>query len=303
MSAEVADITVAVATCGRPVALARCLAAIARGAAPAAQVIVVDQSPSPAARRAAQEVAGLHVRYIEQPRLGLSASRNLALACTQTTLLAVTDDDCAPHARWVEAIAGAFARAPAPAAVTGPIVPLGAQPPGTYAVSLRAAAAPTDHCGRMLPWDAGSGANFAAAVAVLRACGGWDERLGVGSRGRAAEDADLLYRILRGGGVVRHEPEAIVAHEWQTWERRLATRSSYGFGVGALCGLWLRRGDPYALRMAAAYLRLHGRPLAAAALRRDRRAAREHARALRALAPGLLYGVTAPRRDGVAERP
>ena len=297
MSADASDITVAVATCGRPQALQRCLHAIAAGATTPRAVIVVDQSPSPRARGVALTVPQLDVRYLEQPRLGLSASRNLALTTATTRLLAVTDDDCAPLPDWVDAIRAAFAREPAPAAVTGPIVPLGAQPPGMYAISLRAHQSPRDHAGRMLPWNAGSGANFAAPVALLDEQGGWDERLGVGSGGRAAEDSDLLYRILRSGGVVRYEPTAVVAHEWQTWERRLQTRSSYGYGIGALCGIWLRQGDPFALRMAAAYARLHGRRLAAATLKRERRSAQEHARALRALPAGLLYGITASRRS------
>jgi hypothetical protein len=145
----------------------------------------------------------------------------------------------------------------------------------------------------MLPWDAGSGANFAAPVAVLRAHGGWDPRLGAGSAGRAGEDADLLYRLLRGGGAVRYEPGAVVRHEWQTRERRVATRWSYAYGVGALCGLWLRRRDPYALTMLTAYARMHLVALAGAGRRRDPRLAGEHARALAALPPGVLYGVRA----------
>lgn len=302
MTAGHPDVTVAIATCGRPLGLARCLAAIAAGPAPAA-VVVVDQAPSPHAREAARSVPGLAVRYLEQARVGLSASRNLALAVTETRLLAVTDDDCTPDPGWVAAIDAAFERVPAPSAVTGPIVTRGDRPPGAHAISLRLAATACDHRGRMLPWDAGSGANFAAPAALLRELGGWDERLGVGSPGRAAEDSDLLYRVLRVGGVVRYEPAAIIAHDWQTWERRLSTRTSYGHGIGALCGLWLRHGDRYALRMAASYARLHGRELTLAVARRDRRATRQHARALRAFAPGLLYGLSAGPRPPLRGRP
>jgi len=289
------DVTVAVATCGRPASLARCLQAIAAGTVRPLEVIVVDQAPSDEARAAAQDCAGLRARYLEQPRLGLSASRNLALATVTTPLLAVTDDDCAPHEGWIAALAVSFARPPAPAAVTGPIVALGPQRPGTHAVSLRTSLVACDHRGRTLPWDVGSGANFAASTALLGRLGGWDERLGVGSAGRAAEDADLLYRLLRGGATVRYAPEAVVAHEWQTLDQRRRSRSSYGFGVGALCGLWLRSGDPYAARMLGAYARLHAGRLAGAVVRGDRGLAGEHVRALAALAPGVAYGLRAQR--------
>ncbi|HEX6652239.1 MAG TPA: glycosyltransferase family A protein [Thermoleophilaceae bacterium] len=286
-------ITVAIATMGRPEALARCLDAVAAQTVPAHEVIVVDQAPSAEASEAASRTGRRPVRYLEQAPLGLSASRNLALREATGNLLAVTDDDCAPDPGWLEAVAAAFARAPAPAAVTGPILPLGERPPGTFVVSLRESRAAVDHAGRVLPWTVGSGGNFAGAVAVLRDCGGWDERLGAGSRGQAAEDSDLNHRLLRRGLVVRYEPDAVVRHEWQTLERRLATRWSYGFGIGAMCGIWLRRRDAYALRALLSYARLHVRPLLGGLRRADGRRIREHGRALASVAPGLLYGLRA----------
>jgi GT2 family glycosyltransferase len=261
-------------------------------------VIVVDQAPAGETRRAVESATGLRTRYLEQPRLGLSASRNLALAAAATPLLAVTDDDCVPDDGWVAGLVAAFARRPHPAAVTGPIVALGPQPPGMHAVSLRTSLVARDHHGRALPWDVGSGANFAATTTVLRRVGGWDERLGVGAPGRAAEDVDLLLRLLTDGALVRYAPEAVVAHDWQTLDQRLRSRFTYGFGVGALCGLRLRSGDAYALRMLAAYARLHAVKLAGAARRRDRALAGEHARALAALVPGAAYGLRAQPRPG-----
>jgi GT2 family glycosyltransferase len=285
-------ITVAVATCGRPASLSRCLDALARGTTQPGDLIVVDQAPSRQARRAVERCGIPGARYLEQPRLGVSASRNLALANAADSLIALTDDDCVPDSGWVGAVAAAFERDPAPTAVTGRILALGTQPPGAYAISLRTLASAVDHRGPMLPWVAGSGGNFAARRDLLLRYGGWDERLGPGSPGQAAEDVELLYRILRNGGLIRYEPAAVVRHEWQTWERRLAARSSYGHGVGALCGVWLRKGDRFAVRMLSAYGVDHAWQLAAAVRRRDRRSINEHLRALAGLLPGLLYGLT-----------
>jgi GT2 family glycosyltransferase len=299
-------ITVAVAACGRHATLARCLEALASAARLPDELIVVDQAPSAKARATVEQCGVAGARYLEQGRLGLSASRNLALAAASGEVLAVTDDDCVPDPGWIAAVAHAFARNPVPDAVTGPILALGSRPPGAHAVALRAAFAPVDHRGRMPPWAAGSGANFGASREALLRHGGWDERLGAGSPGRAGEDAELLYRILRDGGVVRYEPAAVVRHEWQSWDRRLQTRWSYGYGIGALCGLWLREGDRFPLRMAARYLNDHARQLAIALVRRDRRKTREHALALGGVAPGLRYGLRAARiprtRPGPAGR-
>jgi cellulose synthase/poly-beta-1,6-N-acetylglucosamine synthase-like glycosyltransferase len=223
----------------------------------------------------------------------LAASRNLALATASSAALAVIDDDCVPDRGWLGAIAAAFERRPHPDAVTGPILALGDRPPGAYAVSLRESLQAQDHRGQILPWTVGSGANFASSCELLREVGGWDERLGTGSPGRAAEDTDLYYRLLRRGSMIRYEPAAQVRHEWQSWPTRLARRTSYGFGMGALCGMWLRRGDTYALRMLLAYSTMHVRRLGLAFLRGDGRTTREHAQALVSPGPGLFYGVRA----------
>jgi GT2 family glycosyltransferase len=283
--------TVAVATCGRPDALAGCMAALAEQTEPAAEVIVVDQDPSEAARAAVAGSGVANASYIEQPRLGLSASRNLALRSARNAVLAVTDDDCAPDPGWLAAVAAALQRPPTPGAVTGPVLPLGEPPSDGFAISLRETDASVDHVGRMQPWGVGSGGNFAAPVELLARHGGWDERLGAGSGGMAAEDADLLYRLLLGDVIVRYEPEAIVRHAWQTRARRMETRWSYGYGVGAMCGLRLAGRDLFALRMLAGYARLHVRPLLVAVVRRQGGTVAEHARALASPLPGLLYGL------------
>jgi glycosyltransferase involved in cell wall biosynthesis len=286
-------ITVGVATCGRPEGLARCLAGLLEQTEPAFEIVVVDQAPGAAARAGSAQAGA---RYVEQERRGLSASRNRALVECTGDVLAVTDDDCVPDPGWIAGLAAALTREPAPAAVSGPILPpRGEQPPGTYAISLRESEAPVDHAGGVPPWQAGSGANFAAAAERLRALGGWDERLGTGSPGRAAEDADLLYRLLRDGGTVRYEPTAVVRHDWQPRARRLATRWSYAYGVGAMAGLWLARGEPEGARWLAGYARMHVRPLLGALRRRDRDGLRQHARAIGGLVPGALYGIRAGR--------
>jgi GT2 family glycosyltransferase len=137
----------------------------------------------------------------------------------------------------------------------------------------------------------GTGANLALDRRWVARLGGYDERLGTGSAGGAGEDVDVLYRVLRAGARVRYEPAAIVFHERQDLARRLATRSSYGRGIGACCGAWMRGADPYAALLLGRWLASRARRLARATLQGDRLAMREERLVLAGTAAGLRYGI------------
>jgi GT2 family glycosyltransferase len=289
----VARITVAVAACDRPGPLARCIEAVARGSTLPAQLVVVDQSADGGVEAEVGKlvVPGVAVQYIRQPRLGLSASRNAALAAATQPVVAFTDDDCAPDRGWLAAMHAALAMEDSPAAVAGRVLPLGEPSAGTFVVSPRSADQPTDYHAGAVPWAVGTGGNFAASRAWLERVGRFDERLGAGSPGKAAEDADLIYRILRAGGVVRYDPAAVVYHERQTEQQRLRSRWTYGFGIAAACALWTRRGDLGALRLLGTWTGKQVVLLGGALARRDGFLARQRLLSLRGGARGLLYGL------------
>jgi GT2 family glycosyltransferase len=260
-----------------------------------AEVIVVDQGEEAGPVVAAFR-ARLPVRRLVQKRRGLAASRNLALAEARLPILAVTDDDCVPDAGWVAALERAL-HSPALDAVTGPVLPLGPESPDLYAVSSRTSRSPADFWGRAVPWIVGTGGNFAGRRAAILRAGGFDERLGAGSPGGAGEDMDLLYRLLRAGARIRYEPEALVYHERQPRERRRATRSAYGRGIGACCGLWLRGRDLHALAVLGSWMRMRAAIAARAIGRRQWSAIGEELLVLSGTARGLIYGL----RSGKAE--
>ena len=292
-------ITVAIATCGRPDGLARCLAALAAGTRRPDEVLVVDQGP-PSTTPTPTAPDGLMVRRLTQERLGLSASRNLALDETRTPILAVTDDDCVPDDCWVETIHDVVATAGAPV-LTGPIEPLGPRPPGGHAVSLRTGEDEV-HRTRVLPWRAGSGANMAARTDVLRAAGGWDERLGTGSPGRAAEDVALLDTLLRRGVAVHFDARFVLRHEWADRERRLATRWTYGYGMGAFLALRALDRDRFVRPMAAAWVRAHLGGFATALRAKDLDGMHGHVRSLVGLVAGTTYGLRVRRQPSRRSR-
>lgn len=289
------SLSLAIATCGRPEALRTCLAAIADQSRAPDQLIVVDQHPLPDTRAVIAQ-CGLPVEYIEQPRRGLSASRNLALSTATGTVLAVTDDDCFPDHGWIEALADGFGSPVAPTAVTGPVLPPAGDPPADMcALSLRLSRETRLFTGREIPWRVGSGANFAARIDLLRELGGWDERLGVGTRGLAGEDVEIVDRLLAAGASILYQGDAVMRHAWQTRQRRRATRWSYGYGIGAMSGLRLGAHDAQGLRMLASYSRMHLRELMREAKRGDWVGVRERVTSLSALGPSVIYGLRMAR--------
>lgn len=299
-----ADVTIAVATMERPAALSRCVDAILRGETLPNQLLIVDQSRDD---RTEHLVAGagwdrvVPVTYLRKSETGLARSRNAAVAHASQPIVVFTDDDCVADGRWLSSIVRRFDSAERPDAVTGRILPLGPDTPGFYGVSLRTSEIPAVYAGRSIPWRAGSGANTAVRREWFQRIGEFDTRLGGGSPGCAAEDVDILYRLLRAGAQLSYEPGAIIFHERQEADRRLRSRPSYGFGMGAFCAIWVRRYDSFALWMLAQWCIERGRALAASALRRRWPRVREELLMLRGLVSGIGYGLTCPQPSDDAE--
>jgi GT2 family glycosyltransferase len=290
------DITVAVATAGRPEALRRCLDALVRGTVQPAEILVVDQSADDRTRSLLGDLGAqaAHVSHITQELLGLSASRNGAFAAARTNVVAVTDDDCVPADDWIELIGDVLAKPEHPDAVSGRVLPLGPEAAG-YPVSSRQETEAATYVGRQPPWRVGTGANMAVRREWWERVGGYDLRLGAGTRGAAGEDLDFVHRLLREGARIRYEPRVTVYHQRQTRERRRETRSAYGRGVGASCALWLRERDVSGITVLGQWLSMRGGRLVRAARARDRQGVEEELLVLRGTVAGLAYGATARR--------
>lgn len=255
---DVADMSVGVSTLNRPEALARCVDALLAGDRRPSEILVVDQGDdeSVAGVLAQRRSAGVPLVHIRQSRRGLSAARNEMLRCARSAVVAVTDDDCVPDRAWLPSLARALSSPPTPVAVTGRVLALGPDTPGTHAVSLRERTEREDFTVPVVPpWQVGTGANCALWRERVLQLGGYDERLGAGSAGHAGEDLELYHRLLAAGSRIRFEPDAVVYHERMSDARRMATRWSYGFGIGALCGLLGRRWDRHSLLILARWSR------------------------------------------------
>jgi GT2 family glycosyltransferase len=203
----------------------------------------------------------------------------------------MTDDDCIPDQHWVSTIAHTFAGAHPPDAMTGRVLPFGPDAPGLYSVSLRENTDRVEYSGKTIPWLVGTGANFAMKRAWSERVGLFDERLGAGTPGKAAEDADYFYRLLCSGARIRYEPEAIIYHERQSWKQRMESRLGYGHGIGVFCSIYWRRGDHYSLRILHYWLRSQGKELLSAGKRFEWLEAYQRLLGVRGMVRGFVHGL------------
>jgi GT2 family glycosyltransferase len=169
-------VTVVVPTCGRPELLKRCLAALEAQSVPAdeIEIVVVDDTRS---------------------RRGPAAARNTGWRRAKADVVAFTDDDTVPDARWLENGLAAFA--PGVDAVSGRLVMPIPQPPTDYERNesgLERAEFVTANC-------------FVRRAALER-IGGFDETFRLPWR----EDSDLQFRLLSHGCNIVRAHSAVVVH-------------------------------------------------------------------------------------------
>jgi glycosyltransferase involved in cell wall biosynthesis len=142
----VARVVVAVLTYRRPDDLAELLPVLRAQAAasrPPAEVVVVDNDPAAGARPLVERVAatpGAAVRHVHEPRPGIAAARNRALAAADgpggaagrpADVLVFLDDDERPADGWLEALLTEHRRSGA-AGVVGPVVSRFERPPDPW---------------------------------------------------------------------------------------------------------------------------------------------------------------------------
>jgi GT2 family glycosyltransferase len=288
-------VSLVIVTAGRPEALARCVRALAAGLRMPDQLIVVDQSAEVDA-----EVGDLlaelpfQVRHLRVPPMGVSAARNHGASHAEGDLLAFTDDDCVPAPDWLAELTGALAVHEVDAA-TGAVLPLPDDRPGLVAVSSRTDPRRRvfDSTGHAPPWEVGTGGNLLLSRALFAEVGGFDLRFGPGARYRAAEDVELLDRLLRAGAKFVYEPAAVVFHEMKTPAERLARRYPYGYGLGAMvAGLGGRRSRS----LAGAYARIQVGSFARGVRRASPRQLAEPLLAVAGFTAGALSAVLARGR-------
>jgi O-antigen biosynthesis protein len=238
-------ISAVVCTRGRPARLLACLQALRQQAYPAFEVVVVDNAAGDGSVRdlvvASQDRPP--VRYVAEPRPGLSWARNAGVEAAAGDILAFLDDDEEPDRHWLAGLAVGFGRGDDVGCVTGPVVParlgtfaqelfeeLGGHCPGRGCSPAEfSARGPQSPLYPRPPF--GVGANMAFRRAALARIGPFDAALGAGTPTCAGEDTLALTLVLLSGYRIAYEPAALMRHHHREDLAGLR-RQLRGYGVG-----------------------------------------------------------------------
>jgi len=287
------NITVAIPTLNRPAKLTRCLESLFQGAVLPAEVLIINQGEHHVVEAVIKRVRSQYsipIIHCSQSPKGLSAARNFATSQANCPVIAFTDDDCVPASNWLAHVDRLMAAFPTVDGVTGSILPLEQESSRLFPISIRAGQKSKTFRGPTLPWHVGSGGNFAIKRDWLLQIGGYDERLGVGSPGQAAEDTDLFHRLLQAGAVIQYEPQVVIYHERQDSTRLMQSFWTYSYGIGAFSAKHLRKGDLYVVYILSVWLFWLIWRTGGAILHRNRLYSGEGLLSLRGCTHGIAYG-------------
>ena len=238
-------ISVVICTRDRPDRLEICLRCLRRQEYPRFEVVVVDNAPATNAVRALVDAGldGLALRYVREPRAGLSWARNAGIASSDGQIIAWLDDDEEPDPHWLAELACGFARSDDIGCVTGKVLParLDTQAQelfeqlGGYCKGRGFSSAVFSRYGPQSPLyplpPFGVGANMAFRREVLARIGGFDVALGAGTPALSGEDTLALTLVLLAGYRIAYQPTALTRHHHRQDLDGLG-RQLRGYGVG-----------------------------------------------------------------------
>lgn len=241
-------------TIGREQVLERSLAALSRMRCTDFEIIVVDNRPSePSTRHAVENLTSeVPVRYVAEPRRGLTAARNTGVAsAVDAKFVAFTDDDVEVDPDWLSWLLAPFADDRVDAA-TGLVLPLSLRSEAEkrferYSGFGRGVDRTVYDMAQHRAGDRflypywggvfGSGNSMVFRRDALIAAGGFDPALGPGTPTGGGEEIAAFSDVVLAGGRLVYEPRSLAWHEHRGDEDGLRAQvRNYGIGLTAV--LW-----------------------------------------------------------------
>ena len=237
--------TVVVCTCDRPRELARAVASVLRNQYPGFELMVVDQSSDSSTEEAVRESqADPRLRYVRSEARGLSAARNLGIACARGEMIACTDDDCETAPDWLSRMAAALRHDDRTAVVFGNVRPGAHDRAAGFVMGYRWDGPFLARSIRDYHRADGISGCMGLRRSAWERLGGFDELLGAGAPFPAAEEMDFAIRALLAGFCVYATPEVEVVHYgFRSWDEARGKIYGYLYGIGAMIAKHLKCGN------------------------------------------------------------
>lgn len=179
------------------------------------ELIVVDNNSTDHTRAVVDSFAStgaLSLRYLFEPRQGLSYARNAGIAAAAADIVAFTDDDVRVAPGWVQIIADTFDARPDVECLGGRTLPMWPSSPPTWLTRQHwvGPLALQDYGDEPLIIDATrplclAGANFAFRKRVFEGIGLFSSDF------PRAQDTELMLRLYRAGHRALYVPEMLVS--------------------------------------------------------------------------------------------
>lgn len=207
------EISLIVCTRNRSRALRACLESLREMDSPEAwELVVVDNGSEDSTRQVIEEFAAkvsFPVRYVFEPRRGLSRARNRGIAAASGDVIAFTDDDCFPARDYLTAVTHTFADDGVDFFGGRVLLHDPDDFPVTIKTSTEREIVPP---GSFVAAGLLHGANMGFRRRVFDELGGFDENLGAGSPVSCGEDIELAARASAHGFRGGYFPEPVVSH-------------------------------------------------------------------------------------------
>ena len=198
-------LSLVMATLGRTTETERCVDSLVAQTCHDFELVVVDQTPDDrlvTVLARAREL-GLECVHLRQSEPNQCMARNAGIAQATGEIIAFPDDDCWYEADVVERVLAHFQQQ---AELDGLVARW--HETGRHSVGRLS----FKQLGRFRGADAASCITQFYRLDCLRTVGGFDYALGLHSWYGAAEETDLMLRVLGAGSVIVHAPDIVVHH-------------------------------------------------------------------------------------------
>lgn len=185
------------------------------------EVLVVDNGSSDRTEQVvAQRLSNSKLKYIYEPKIGLSLARNTGAQAAQGEILAYLDDDAVASPTWLKVLYSAY-KANEQLVIAGGKVtliwPPGVEPPNWLSPELAGNLGAYDLGDQVVyiqqPGLTPRGLNYSIRRSFLAEIGGFNVNLGrIGTKLLSNEELYVTELALKSGKQVAYLPDALVAH-------------------------------------------------------------------------------------------